>query len=90
MNTVYQLIAANQAKLAISSMSKVLRVSRSGYYDWKDRKPGATWMANIQLMQKIAQIHQASDGAYGMPRIKAELNEQGIVASGKRIARLMR
>jgi len=40
-----------------------------------------------------ARIHQAlvaSDEAYGMPRIRAEQQDAGILATRKRIARLMR
>ena len=32
----------------------------------------------------------ASDATYGMPRVRAELIETGVVASRKRISRLMR
>jgi putative transposase len=35
-------------------------------------------------------IHAESDATYGMPRMRAELADQGCVVSGKRVARLMR
>ena len=41
-------------------------------------------------MQRVTQAHQVSDATYGMPRIHAELSEQGVVAGRNRIARLMR
>ena len=46
--------------------------------------------ANASLIVRIRQAHQASDETYGMPRIRAELADAGVVASRKRIARLMR
>ena len=46
--------------------------------------------ANATLTACIRQAHQASDETYGMPRIRAELADAGVVASRKRIARLMR
>jgi len=71
-------------------MCKVLKVSSSGYYDWKDRAPSARALANQALMTRIREIHQASDATYGMPRIHAELHEAGQRVGHNRIARLMK
>jgi putative transposase len=71
-------------------MCKDLKVSPSGYYDWSGRTPSARCQANAQLLGKIEAIHAMNDATYGMPRIRAELADQGIVASRKRIASLMR
>ena len=81
---------ANQAELPIRCQCEVLGVSTSGYYDWVDRSPSQRAQANVTLVQNIMQAHLASDETYGMPRIRAELADMGIVASRKRIARLMR
>lgn len=71
-------------------MCRVLKVSASGFYDWQGRQPCARAKANAELTKCIHQVHAESDATYGMPRIRAELVDQGIVASRKRIARLMR
>jgi putative transposase len=71
-------------------MCKHLKVSTSGYYDWAGRAPSARCQANVELLGKIQAIHAVSDATYGMPRIRAELVDQGVVASRKRIAHLMR
>ena len=81
---------ANQAELPVRCQCETLRVSTSGYYDWLGRSPSALVRANITLLQSIREAHLASDETYGMPRIRAELADFGIVASRKRIARLMR
>ena len=81
---------ASQADLPVRALCKTLRVSHSGYYDWLERAPSARAQANADLVQRIAQVHQVSDATYGMPRIHAELSEQGVVAGRNRIARLMR
>lgn len=81
---------ANQAKLPVRNMCKILKISSSGYYDWLDRGASARDQANEKLLKCIEQAHQTSDGTYGMPRIKAELTDFGIKASGKRIAKIMR
>jgi putative transposase len=71
-------------------MCQTLKVSASGYYGWLDRPPCAREQANAVLKPRIHEAYQASDCTYGMPRIRAELLDQGIRASRKRIARLMR
>ena len=81
---------ANQADFSVRALCTTLRVSHSGYYDWLDRAPSTRAQANAALVQRISQVHQASDATYGMPRIHAELVEQGVVAGRNRIARLMR
>jgi putative transposase len=68
----------------------VLRVSRSGYYDWKNRPPSKRSQQDAALTQKIRVIHQHSRKTYGSPRIHAELKAMGIRCSKKRVARLMR
>jgi putative transposase len=42
------------------------------------------------LVERIRTIHADSDATYGMPRVRAELIDQGVKISGKRVARLMR
>ena len=47
-------------------------------------------MNNAVLTERIRQIHAESDETYGMPRVRAELRDQGVTVSRKRVARLMR
>ena len=81
---------ANQAELSVRAMCKTLRVSPSGYYDWLERPACARAQANTVLLQQIAQAHAATDATYGVPRIQAELADQGIKAGHNRIAAVMR
>ena len=81
---------ANQAAFAIRTMSRVLKVSASGYYDWCGRAISARCQANQELTERIQASYEASGCTYGMPRIRADLRDQHIIASRKRIARLMR
>ena len=71
-------------------MCKTLKVSASGFYDWSQRPLSQRQQANATLTTQIRAAFVASDETYGMPRIRAELQDAGIVASRKRIARLMR
>ena len=81
---------ANQAELHVRAMCKTLRVSYSGYYDWLERPACARAQANVVLLEQIRQAHAASDATYGVPRIQAELADQGIKAGHNRIATVMR
>jgi len=76
--------------MSVRTMCRVLEVSPSGFYDWRDRAPSNRAMANAVLTERIRAIHAESDATYGMPRVRAELLEQGERISAKRIARLMR
>ena len=71
-------------------MCRVLGVSRSGFYAYRDREPSARAHQDAVLAEQIRTIHQQSDGTYGAPRIHAELQEHGRRVACKRIARLMR
>ena len=70
---------------------RLLGVSRSGYYEWKDRPISARDQENELLLKHIKQIHAESRGSYGSPRVHAELTlGLGLVVNEKRVARLMR
>jgi putative transposase len=70
---------------------RVLKVSRSGYYDWRSRPASARHQENELLLKQIKQVHAESRGTYGWPRIHAELVlGLGLPVNRKRVARLMR
>ena len=72
-------------------MCRVLKVSRSGYYDWLKRKPSQHALRDQELKEHIVKIHAESKRTYGAPRIHVELRESyHIHTSEKRVARLMR
>ena len=79
-----------KATYPVTTLCCVLGVSPSGYWAWRRREPSARAHADAQLSAQIVQIHQASRGTYGAPRIHAELAIQGMRCGRKRVARLMR
>lgn len=81
---------ANQANFPVRAMCRVLGVSASGFYAWRERPPSVRSIANAVMTERIRQIHQDSYQSYGMPRVRAELLEQGVCISRQRVARLMR
>lgn len=72
-------------------MCRVLCVSRSGYYSWLSQaRPSSRELRDAELLESIREIHKASRGTYGSPRVHAELVRRGIKVSKERVARLMR
>ncbi|MCK9929681.1 IS3 family transposase [Frankia sp. Mgl5] len=68
-----------------------LGVSRSGFYDARDRPPAARTIRQAFLTDQIAAVFEASRHTYGAPRVRAELVlGQGLVVSRKTVAVLMR
>ena len=83
-------MSENQACYPVATMCRVLGVSPSGYYAWRERAPSKRAQANAVLQERIREIHATSDGTYGTPRIHADLVEAGERIGRKRIARLLR
>ncbi len=81
---------AHRAEFPVVTMARVLGVSRSGFYAWLKRRRSGRSKADGVLAERIRAIHERSRGTYGAPRIQAELADEGVVASRKRVARLMR
>lgn len=71
-------------------LCKLLEVSPSGYYDWRDRPESPRAKDNRALLCRIETIHAESDETYGSPRVQEELHSQGRRHGRNRIARLMR
>jgi putative transposase len=82
-------VSENQAAYPIATMCRLLGVSPSGYYAWMKRQPSRRAQADAALLAQIREVHAASRGTYGTPRIHVELAAQGVRVGRKRIARLM-
>jgi putative transposase len=70
-------------------MCRVLGVSASGFYDWRNRPQSAREVANANLLAKIRTIFASSDSTYGSPRVVLDLRDAGETCSVNRVARLM-
>jgi putative transposase len=89
--SVYRFISAEKARTPVSICCELLGVSRSGYYDWTNRRPSDRALSDARLLEQIKQIHGDRRGVYGARRIHAELRlAHGTHVSKKRVERLMR
>jgi len=71
-------------------MCRLYGVTRAGYYAWRHRAPSRHRQADERLGHQIRQIHTASRGTYGSPRIHRVLRSWGARVGKHRVARLMR
>jgi len=55
----YQFSADQTTQHAIRLLCRVLGVSRSGYFAWRNRPPAARARADQALTEQIRQIHSA-------------------------------
>ena len=78
---------AHQAEHSISIMSRVLKLSRTGYYAWLKRDESKRSKENKFLTQRAREVHVGTRGIYGAPRIHAQLVEEGYKAGKNRVAR---
>jgi putative transposase len=69
---------------------RVLGVSESGYYAWKDRPDPPRTLRWIWLAGEIADVHKASGGTYGYMRVTAELRHgREIVVGHNTVGKIM-
>lgn len=71
-------------------MCQVLEVSRSAFYDWVKRPESSKQKEDKRLLKEIKKIHKESRSTYGIRRVKAQLNKEGITCGRNRVAKLMR
>ncbi len=89
--SVYPFIEAERAGQGnVARACQLLEVSRSAFYDHARHLPSRRAVADAELAERIEAIHAASRGTYGWPRVHQTLRREGVHASRKRVARLMR
>ena len=80
-------------RFSIRRMARLLDVSPSGYHAYVKRMAATVLTPRQQrradLEAKIIEVHRASDGRYGSPRVTAELRDQGEVVTEKTVAKIM-
>ena len=95
MSDKYEFIDAEYATTpapapTITQMCTWLTVSRSGFYEWRDRPLSVPAARRALLKIKIQALFDAFDGTYGYRRIHAELLRGGEQVGDELVRRLMR
>ena len=74
----------------VTTMCRLLEVSRAGYYAWRARPLCERVKDDRVLTAKIREIQARVKQRYGSPRVYQELRALGVVCGRHRTARLMR
>ena len=85
----YNCIHRRRYQHSIRMMCRLLKVSRSGYYDWHNRDESERSLQNRSLSRLIKQLHLESNGVYGARKIQRDLLELGEPCGRHRVARIM-
>src|SRR5205809_5849310 len=83
-------IRAHERIWHVTTMCRILEVSRAGFYKWRAQPLAERVKADVALAARIRAIHTGRRRSYGSPRVHRELRDQGIRCGEKRVARVMR
>jgi len=86
----FKFIEAHREMFSVRLMCKLLKVSSSGYYAWRQRTPSKRAQEDAEFEIEIGKIHDDSHGIYGYRRIYQALLALDKKVSRRRVARLMR
>ncbi|WP_410673396.1 IS3 family transposase [Amycolatopsis sp. cmx-4-68] len=88
----YRFISEHRVEFGVKRLCQVLGLRRQGFHEWvRAEADRAAWAeAEADLVALITRIHAEHRGAYGVPRITAELHRRGHTVNHKRVERLMR
>ncbi len=87
-----QFVEDHQRRYGVKRLCAIVGIARSSFYYWRRTAPAraARQAADAHLAARIRAGHHASDGTYGVPRITAELRDDGERVNHKRVARVMK
>lgn len=75
---------------SVSLMCRLMKISRAGYYRWKDRVPSKRYTRRQMVQSAVKQTYFRFKARYGAPGITEELNEMGISCSKNHVAALLK
>jgi putative transposase len=86
----FAFIRAHAEEHHVTTLCRVLQVSKAGYYAWVNRPLSTRATEDAHLADQIRAIHRQSRRTYGSPRVHEDLKAHGQRHGEKRIARIMR
>jgi putative transposase len=75
-------------KYSLPLLSRVLEVSRSGYYSWLNRQPSPWAKEEARLEVEIKAAHTRTRGTFGPERLQEDLAAHGVKVGVLRIRRI--
>jgi putative transposase len=86
----FRLVDQAKKEFPVHRLCKVLGVSQSGYFAWKDRPASWRQRQDVILLAHVGSAFSLSNETYGSPRMTRELQDAGFAIGRRRTARLMR
>jgi transposase InsO family protein len=86
----YAFINGEEGNYPLLKMCRWAGVSRSGFYEWRDRGPSATARRRERLAALVRFEFEQSDGTYGYRRVHAALARRDVHADPEVVRSLMR
>jgi len=86
----FAFIHAEKATFPVAALCRLLGVSRQGYYAYAGRPPSSRLKRDMALQERVHEVHTASRGTYGSPRVHAALLQAGERVGKRRIERALR
>lgn len=79
-------------RLGVECVLRELHIASSTYYRWRraEKEPCERRRRDVELNERIKEIHAESGGNDGSPRVHAVLKREGMRVGRKRVERLMR
>lgn len=84
----YGFIRAHQDQFSVARMCAVLKVSRNGYYDWRERPESKRSQKNRAVLSQIREVHTRSREVSEALKTWQELRAEGHQWERHRVARL--
>ena len=72
----YAWINEHRNEFPVATMCRVLGVSRSGFYDWRNRPQSERSRRADRIRAAVVQVHQETDAIYGATKIAEELKHR--------------
>ena len=85
----YACIESLRGEFKITRMCRWLSVSRSGYYQWRQREPSPRERQRELVRYAVVDVYHQYNKIYGAPRITEELNELGVPCSVNHVADIL-
>ena len=86
----FAFIEEHHEEWPVTVQCRVLEVSRSGYYAWRNRPGSKQAVRREALLSEIRKVHRESRRTYGSPRIYEELKDRGVRCSENMVAGIMK
>jgi transposase InsO family protein len=83
-------IQSQRTQYPIELMCRILEVSRSGFFGWRQRQADRWPDADAQVREDLRQVHRHSRRLYGRRRLVHALRARGHCINPKRVRPLMR